>query len=88
MVVHTDTLYTVVTWQLAERERQAVYNMEKNSVRWAIIFIRNSKTLRRMLNQIDQPTDRHRSKGSLVCSHAPAIDPFLNQLNSIPSCPT
>jgi len=42
-VVYTDILYTVVTWQLAERERQAVYNMEQNSMRWAIIFIQNSK---------------------------------------------
>jgi hypothetical protein len=39
MVVYTDTLHTVVTWQLAERETQAAYNMEQNSVRWAIIFI-------------------------------------------------
>jgi len=35
----------------------------------------------------DQQTDRHKSKGALVCSHAPATDPFLNQLNSIPSHP-
>lgn len=61
-VVYTDTLYTVVTWQLAERERHAVYNMEQNSVRWAIIFIWNSKTMRRILNQPNRPTNRQTQK--------------------------
>ena len=57
-VVYTDILYTVVTWQLAERERQAVYNMEQNSMRWAIIFIQNSKWEECSTNQIDRQTQK------------------------------